>query len=326
MTRKSTIFYAIFLIGIGNTNAQKDLECKTKLSMFHEPAKAKKYDVAYEPWLYVKTNCPDLSLATYADGEKILKHKIENTKGDEKKRFVEDLLELWKARQNYFSSNTPKGEFGAKGCQLLYDHKDELGKSKAELYNCFTDVFNTDKETFTHPKSLYTYFSLMVELFDGGKKADAELFNTYDDINEKIQTEIQNYSEKMNVLISKIESGKTLNQKEDNQKKVYESYLKNYTLIQDNIDAMVSRRANCDNLIPLYSRGFEVHKKDSIWLKRAVSRMYHKQCTEALLYENLVKQYDEIAPSADTKVYVATVLLKKGKNKDANQYLERVIN
>ena len=72
-------------------NAQKDLECKTKLSLFHEPVKAKKYDAAYEDWSFVKTNCPDLNIAIYSDGEKILKHKTKNAKGDIKLEILEDL-------------------------------------------------------------------------------------------------------------------------------------------------------------------------------------------------------------------------------------------
>ena len=33
------------------------------------------------------------------------------------------------------------------------------------------------------------------------KKTDAELSNTYDDVNDRLQFEIQNYSEKLNELI-----------------------------------------------------------------------------------------------------------------------------
>ncbi|WP_299524633.1 hypothetical protein [Winogradskyella sp.] len=320
MTKKSIVFYFFLFIGI--TNAQNNIECQTKLSLANQYVKAKKYDTAYEPWLHIRTNCPELSLAIYADGEKILKYKIGKTEGVEKKGFIEDLIALWKDRKQYFESRTPKGEFGVKSCQLQYDYKDELGKNNNELFDCFDEVFKSDKATFTHPKSLYTYFSLMVELFDEGKKSATELFNTYDDISEKIELEIQNYSEKLNALVLKLEKGKSLTTRESNNRRAYESYLKNYTLIKNNMDAIADEKANCKILIQLYSKGFETHQNDSIWLKRSVSRMYHKKCTDDELYEKLVKQYDEVAPSADTKLYVATVLLKKGKDKEAYQYLE----
>ena len=148
------------------------------------------------------------------------------------------------------------------------------------------------------------------------------LISSYDNINEKIEVEIQNYSEKLNELISKLENGKTLTRKQQNKKKAYESYLKNYALVQNNINVKADERAKCDNLIPMYSRDYEVHKNDSVWLKRSVSRMYHKECTEDALYEKLVKQYDKVAPSADTKIFVATILFKKEKDEEGYKYLE----
>ncbi|WP_353776958.1 tetratricopeptide repeat protein [Winogradskyella sp. 3972H.M.0a.05] len=270
----------------------------------------------------MKTNCPDLSLAIYADGEKILKHKIKASTVEEKKTLIEDLIALWKDRDQYFANKTPKGEYLAKSCQLQYDHKGELGKSKEELYKCFDKVFKTDKTTFTHPKSLYSYFSLSVHMYEEGKKPAAELFNTYDEVSEKIEVEIQNYSEKLNEILSKQESGKTLNRKEVKAKDVCESYLKNYKLIQQNIEALSVSKSTCNILIPLYSKSFETHQNDSIWLKRSVNRMYHKECTEDVLYEQLVKQYDKVSPSADTKIFVATILFKKGKDAEAYKYLK----
>ncbi|APY08221.1 hypothetical protein BWZ20_07860 [Winogradskyella sp. J14-2] len=321
MRLKSILFSVTLLLSFG-TNAQTKLECKTKLSIFHEAVKAKKYDAAYEPWLYVKKNCPDLNLATYADGEKILKHKIENSKGEVQQSFINSMLDLWILRKKYYNSDTPLGEYNTKACQLQYDYKDELGKTNLELFDCFDATFNADKETFTHPKSLYTYFSLVAELFDAQKKTASELFKIYDSVNEKIEVEIQNYSEKLNALVKKVDNGGTLTTNEDNKKRAYESYLKNYGLIQSNMNIIADKRANCSNLIPLYAKDFKVHQNDSIWLKRSVSRMYHKDCTNDDLYETLVKQYDKVAPSADTKVYVATVLFKKAKDEEAYKYLE----
>lgn len=321
MIKKTILFCALFIFSLGILNAQKE-DCNLKLSTFHENVKAKKYKDAYEPWLYVRTQCPDLNIAIYADGEKILKHKIENSVDELKIGFLQDLITLWKERQLYFTNRTAKGEYETKICQLQYDYKDEFGKTNDELYNCFNNAFKADLETFTHPKSLYSYFSLMVDLFEADKQTDAELFNTYDDISEKIQVEIQNYSLKLNQLVSKIEIGEILSAKEKNRKKVYESYLKNYALIQGNIDAILSTKANCDNLIPLYTKDFEANKNDAVWLKRAVSRMYHKECTEDQLYEKLVKQYVKISPSADTNVYMATILIKKNRQQEAFKYLE----
>ena len=100
MKLKSIVFSAIFLLSIG-INAQTELECKTNLSNAHVATQAKNYDAAYGPWLYVKKNCPGLNLATYADGEKIMKHKIETSKGEVQLSFVNAMLDLWILR-NWF--------------------------------------------------------------------------------------------------------------------------------------------------------------------------------------------------------------------------------
>ncbi len=321
MKAKITLLLVLF-IGLNFGFAQQDEECMTKLSIFHEYVKAKNFDAAYEPWMAVRNKCPKFSLAIYSDGEKILEHKAENASGADKEAYLNDLLKLWQERGEHFASKTPKGEYAAQSCQLLYNNKETMHKSTQELYDCFDAAYKLDRDTFTNPKSLYTYFSLMVDLYDAGKKPAADLFNKYDDIVEKIEDEVKNYSLKLNKLIEKEEAGTALTSKEGKYKKYYESYLKAYDQISDGIDQKLGERANCENLIPLYNKDFDANQTNSVWLKRAVSKMYYKECTDDPLYEKLVKAYDEADPSADTKYFVGTILLKNGKENEAIGYFK----
>ena len=320
-TRITLVLALLFFVG-NISFAQQDEECMTKLSIFHEYVKAKNYDAAYQPWMDVRNKCPKFNNAIYIDGEKILDYKIENSSGAEKVAFIEDLIKLWDQRLENFPNKTPKGEYAAQSCQLMYDNRDLLKKTDAELYDCFDAAYKLDKATFTNPKSLYTYFSLMVDLYDAGKKSPQELFDKYDDVVEKVEDEVKNYSEKLNKLIEKEDAGTELTKKEEKYKKYYESYLTAYDQISESIDSKLGIRANCENLIPLYTKGYETSKDDVVWLKRAVSRMYAKECTDDPLYEKLVKAYDEKAPSADTKYFVGTVLLKNGKENEAISYFK----
>ncbi|TWO33317.1 tetratricopeptide repeat protein [Seonamhaeicola sediminis] len=313
-------FLLILLMGLSFGFAQQDEECMTKLSIFHEYVKAKNYDAAYEPWSAVRNKCPKFNNAIYVDGEKILDHKIETSSGTEKLGYINDLLKLYEQRLENFPNKTPRGKYGTMACQLMYDYRKELNKTPEELYECFDAVYNADKENFTNPKSLYTYFSLMVELFDAKKKPAQDLFNKYDDIVDKVEDEVKIYSAKLNILVAKEDEGSALSKKQESYKRYYESYLKAYDQISSGIDGQLGPRANCDNLIPLYTKDFEANKNDAVWLKRAVSRMFYKECTDDPLYEKMVKAYDETAPSADTKYFVATVLLKNGKENEAVNY------
>ncbi|WP_248724497.1 tetratricopeptide repeat protein [Seonamhaeicola sp. ML3] len=323
MKFKFTLFFVCFLINVSLIFAQKDIECKTKLSLFHQDVTVKNFDIAYDNWKFVKDSCPELNIAIYSDGEKILKHKIERTKGEARKRLLNELLGVWESRLNYFPNKTPKGQYSAKSFQLKYDNRDVLEKSTEELYHGFDNAFQMDKKTFNHPKALYTYFSLIMELNEAGKKSLKEVFDKYDDINDKIENEVKNYSLKLNKLVEKQNKKIPLNKTEIKAKSSYKNYLKNYSLVSENINKMIATIADCSNLIQLYTKDFEAHKKDSIWLKRAVSRMYHKECTEDPLYEKLAIAYDEVAPSADTKFFVAIILVKKGKTEEAMNYLAK---
>src|SRR5690606_38691640 len=159
------------------------------------------------------------------------------------------LVKMYGERLEHFPGNTPqgtpKGQTLAKACQLMYEHKDILGKTNAELYECFDAAYTADKDTFTDPRGLYTYFSLMVDLYDAGEKPAEDLFNKYDDIVEKIEGEVKNFSESLNKLIVKQEAGTALTGREEQYKNFYEGSLANYELISAGVDQKLGERANC---------------------------------------------------------------------------------
>lgn len=325
MKTKITLLITLF-IGLSVSFAQQDEESMTKLSIFHEYVKAKNYDAAYQPWMDVRNKAPKFNIAIYADGDKILHHKIKNSAGTEKVDFINDLLKLWEQRAVNFASRTKKGEYAAKACQLMYDHRKELGKTKEELYECFDAAYQLDKATFTNPKSLYTYFSLMVDLFDAGKKPAQDLFNKYDDVVEKKEEEVKNYSEKLNKLIAKEDAGTDLSKKEKSYKKFYESYLKAYDQISGSVDQKLGDRANCENLIPLYKRDFEENKANAVWLQRAAGKMSEKECTDDPLFFELVNAYHELSPSANSAYYLGILKDKENKSNEAIEFYEQAIS
>ncbi|WP_142785177.1 tetratricopeptide repeat protein [Changchengzhania lutea] len=326
MKTKITLVLALLFIGIGAAFAQQNEECMTKLSIFHEYVKAKNYDAAYQPWMDVREACPKFNTAIYVDGEKILDDKIEKATGAEKVNYINDLLKLWKEREANFASKTDKGEYAAKACQLMYDHREALNKTDEELYECFDAAYKLDKATFTNPKSLYTYFSLMVDLYDAGKKPAKDLFNKYDDVFEKVEDEVRNYSENLNKLIEKEEAGTELTKKDGKYKNYYESYLKAYDQISGSIDSKLGERANCENLIPLYTKDFEANKTNALWLQRAAGKMSEKECTDDPLFFKLVNAYHEISPSANSAYYLGILKDKEGKSNEAIKFYEQAIS
>lgn len=326
MKTKITLLITILFLGFNFGFAQQDEECMTNLSIFSEYVKSKNYDAAFEPWMKVRTKCPKFNEAIYIYGEKILKHRIENSSGADKVANIEDLIKLWGEKLQYFSNKAKKGDTYSKMAQLMYDNRELLNKSDAELYNAFNKAYTEDLKTFTNPKGLYTYFSLMVDLYDKGQKQAQDLFNKYDDVVDKIDDENKNYTNKLNELITKYEDEEDMTKKEKKRKKSYESYLKAYDKVSGSIDSKLGSRANCSNLIPLYNKDFEENKEDGIWLKRAVNRMAAKDCTDDPLFFKLVNAYHNTNPSADTAYYLGYLKDKEGNTTEAIKFYNQAID
>ena len=305
--------------------AQSEAELE-KLSIFSENVKSKNYDAAFVPWMELRTTTPKLNKAIYIFGERILKNKISTSEGDEKVKFLLDLLKLWEERSINFPEITPKGAYLAKAGQLNYDNKKLLGQSNEQLYAAFDLAYNTDLETFTNPKSLYTYFSLMVGLYDSTLKSAQELFSKYDDISEKINVEVKNYTNKRNAFLDQDGEVKELSKKDTSRLKSYNSYLKAYSQISGSIDTKLGTRANCENLVPLYSKDFEEFKNDGIWLQRAMNRMYAKGCNDDPLFVTIVEQKNALEPNADTAFYLGILKDKAGNSKEALAFYNQAVD
>jgi tetratricopeptide (TPR) repeat protein len=316
----------MLFLGFNVVSAQGNEEDMNSLSIFVEYAKAKNYNAAYGPWMELRKRNPKFNNAINIYGERILKDKIKNSTGAEKVEFINDLIRLYSERQTNFTSKTKKGEFMAKTCQLKYDNKALLNIGKEDLYNCFDTAYQADQKTFTNPKSLYTYFSLMVDLYDTGKKSAQQLFNKYDDISEKIEFEIKNYTQKLNKYVSEGDEDIQLSPKDARKVKSYSSYLKAYKLIVGSVDSKLGERANCENLIPLYNRDFEEFKNDGIWLQRAMNRMYAKECTDDALFVKIVQQKNKLEPNASTAYYLGILKEKEGNWKEAVGYFNQAVD
>ena len=317
-----SIAFVLSIVNILSSQNQEDIQT---LSIFSEYVKSKNYDAAYTPWMELRQRNPRFNKAIFIYGERILKNKIKTSVGQEKINFINDMLKLWDERKNYFPSSTPVGTYSAKACQLKYDYRSELGYSKHDLLECFSMSYESDSKTFTNPKSLYTYFSIVVDIFELGEISAQELFELYDVITEKVESEVKNYTTKRNSFLDDDGDPKELSRKDSSKLNSYNSYLSAYEKISSSIDTKLGSRANCENLIPLYQRDFESNKNDDLWLQRAMNRMYSKGCNEDPLFVKIVEQKNKLNPDADTSFYVALLKEKSGLNDEALKYYNQAI-
>lgn len=313
--KKQLYFTSLAILGfVGLSNAQaQNPECNTNLSIYSEHVKVKNYDAAYAPWKMVYEHCPSLNWANFLYGKRILEDKIEKTTGAEKDGFIKELLTLYDNSLIHFPAKAKKGAVMVDKVLLQYDNK---MLTDEQMYDDLNKAFKEDRENFTNPKALYIYFSSLVDLNNAGKKDLEEVFVVYDNVSEKIDEENNKLTEVVAQLLPKEDAG-TLTSKEQSQLKSANSYSENYGKISESIDSKLGALANCENLIPLYAKSFEEKKGDVVWVKRAVGRMFSKECTDDPMFRKLFEAQLSLEPSADAYVYGGTLKNKSGDTSGA---------
>ena len=145
--------------------SQSNEECFSNLSIFAEYAKVKNYKEAYQPWLDLKSECPDINSAVYVLGERMLKSFIKNSEGNAKDEFQEDLVDLYDEWLTYFPKSkrgvSEVGKILAIKAQTLIDYK--LAED-SEIFEIYDQAFTKDSKSFKSPKGLYNYFKIYFNL------------------------------------------------------------------------------------------------------------------------------------------------------------------
>ncbi len=295
------------LTGLSMAQAQNP-ECMTNLSIYAEHVKVKNYDAAYEPWKMVYESCPDINKANFSYGERILKSKIESSTGAEKDTYIQDLLTLYDNSLKYFPTNYTKAGVAIDKVLLMYENK---MASDEELFNMLDKAFQEDQANFKNPRALYLYFSSLVDLHDAGKKDLQDVFNTYDDVTGKIEEENKQLTDVVTKLLPKDSLG-TLTSKEKKMLRAATVNSESYGKVASSVDSKLGALADCDNLIPLYEKSFDEKKGDVKWVKRAVGRMFSKECTDDPMFRKLFEAQLALDPSADAYMYGGVLKQKSG--------------
>ncbi|WP_299885385.1 hypothetical protein [uncultured Lacinutrix sp.] len=304
MKTNITLLIAFLFLGTSIGFAQDTEECRTNLSIMSEYVKAKNFDAAYAPYKSLVATCPKYNSGLYKYGEDMFKHFIKNATGDKKVGYINELIAMWDTRALNFASKTPKGKYDAKKAELRYDNRELLGLNDTMIYNEFDAIFKSDLKNFKSPKGLYVYFKYMVKLFDAKQKTAQELFDKYDDVVGKLETEVEKNSAELNKLTAKEASGATLTKKEKRYKKFYTQTLSALDKISGSVDSEIGGRANCETLIPLYQKDYDANKNNAQWLQRAMNKLHAKGCKDDPMFVKVVKQKNTIEPDADTAYYL----------------------
>lgn len=317
MKTKFVLLFTILLLTFsGKSIAQAPDDCQISLSYFTEPAKIKNYEAALPYYEKLIQECPNFNLAIYQYGVKMFEYFIDE-KGDKSK--VNNLIQAWELRLQNFPEQTKEGDVLLTIAQIKFDNNID---TKTEQFNAFDTVFKKYPAEFTSGKSLYTYFSLAVDLHNSGEKDLQEIFNLYDVVISKIDIEKNSLAEKLTPLIDKEEAGTALTEKEQRAKDVYDNNLGVYGTIEGSVNGTLGQLADCVNLVPFYEKDFEAKKNDIDWLKAASNRLDAKDC-ETPLSNKLAIRLHELEPSSISAYLLGKQAEASGKASKAMEYFNQ---
>ena len=310
MKKRIILLVNLFLfLGLQLVNAQAN-ECTIKYNLFKGDYQSKKYDDAFVNWMYLMDNCQKLSINTYKLGDKLAQIRFKDAA--DKTEAAALVKRVYQQRLENFPTKDP--------AKVHSDYATFLVKNKlasdGEVFEILKLAYSIDPNRMS-VKNIYRYFQ---GITDANKDTNPQkVFDTYDDVLESVGEKLIDYAKKLKVLNDKVEAGQELDKKEKRKLRAYTINSKALGQVESGLDQIIIVLSTCDRLIPLYERDFEVNKTNAKWLKRAVSRMFNKECTDDPLFEKLAIAYAEASPSADAYSFVAGVLAKKGDISGAEQ-------
>lgn len=295
MKKITFLLAAMVLLSTAKTNAQEDAkrECTIKYNLFKGDYKSKKYDEAYTNWVYLMDNCKDLSINIYKYGSDL----VQDIRKDPvlAKRVYEQRLK-------YYPNESPAKVHSDYATYLA----DNNLASDKEVFVILEKAYEISPQDMG-VRNIYKYFQGVTDKYKD--ENPQRVFDTYDDVVESVGEKLDGYAKRINELS---DSTRVLDSKE---KRLLQAYQTNSTAlgtIEGGLDAIISEIATCERLVPLYKRDFEANKGNSIWLRRAVSRMFSKDCQDEPMFETLAKAYAEATPSPDSYSFYAGILEKNG--------------
>ena len=316
-TTKLILTFLFFIISAPVVIGQASQECNIKYNLYKGDYVAKNFDAAFENWMWCMDNCKSLSVNIYKHGIKIAEDRLEKAGPGEKQAAVDLVMRVYNQRieQDFRNDNL------ARIYNDIASFKAEQGESEDVVYEWLEKAFKEDP-TSVSPKNIFKYFDIILNRY---KDSDTQrVFDTYDEVGEGVELKRKEYSKKIDLINAK--DSTALSSKDKKNRKTYQAIISNLSLVERGLDSKLAAISTCERLIPFNKKNFEEFKNDPVWLKRAVNRMFNKECTEDPFYDTLVEAYVKAEPSPNASVFYAGILMKKGETNKAMDYFKQAID
>lgn len=261
-------------------------ENETQLSQF---IAKKEYAKAFDLWNDLKKSCQKSSEKIYLLGSKVLQYNIEvASSAEDKDKTVRELISLY----DLYDKNFPENQNGnfEKRAMSFYDNK--VGTND-EIYNYLDQAFNLQKNTFTNPQAIYTYFDLFYNKYKLDKKnvSIEKLISKYIDVFMLIEANNQKYSFKTG----------------------------EYDLVIQGINSLMNDVLTCDNLMPYAKQYYSINKNNSEWLSVAAATFFAK-CENSPMFGSIALELHKVKPTSKSAFYLGSYNLNTSNQDKAIEY------
>lgn len=307
----------VFFIGIFSLSAvaQGAYKCDDNYKVFEGKFLAREYNDAYKIMNELRLKCPKVHENLYVYGETILKYLIETAPSDGQKAFVEDLDAMYGQQYSHY----PASSAGVKKIQLQLDNKII---TRAEAYKAFDAQFEKNRQAFTDYNSLAAYFEMVLDSYNNKGLTDDEYFNKYTAVYAQINAAKAMIAGQRDAVNKKGETT-SLTDIERESLKDFEISLGALETVGEVVQRQSRNVVSCEKLDAYYSKDFESHKNDKVWIESMVDVLYGKRCYNSDMLSKGVLLLHQQKPTKQTSYIMGVVSLKKNKVKEAAAYFEQ---
>ena len=283
----------------GPKYGQDSAKCVMELSLYREFYRQKNIPDAIVHWRWVFNNCPLATQNTYIDGVKIIKFLISKEKDKNiKQKYIDTLMMVYDKRINYFPNNYKTGKnqvgyiLGRKGVDLIKLNPGEY----EEAFKTFKEAVKLEGNNSKAAVLVY-YFRSAIKMVENDKADKSLIVETYDQISDIIDFNIDNNSRKK------------------------QEYIK----IQENTEQTFEPFANCEDLISIYSKKFSDDPENIDLLKKITRVLDKKDCNDNELFFDAAEMLYKLEPTPESALMMGKMSIKKGLDEKAVKYLSEAV-
>ena len=273
---------------------QDSMDCISNVSLYQEFYKQKSYTDCYEPWKEILQHCPRYSKAVYQRGETIMKSMINAaTTTEEREAYIDELMNMFELRiQNFGEEAMVK----AKKAQTLSMLRP---KDVKNIYEIYAEAVNAGIDQIDE-NYVTLYFKATVDYVQAGFAEPTLVVDNYDIASERLENLLEE------VVDDSVKADKI------------RSYI-------NNVEAVFSPYASCDQLIDIYQKKFEADPQNPTLLKKITNIMMKKGCTDNSLFFAATENLYEVEPSPSTAMRMGTMCYGKKQYGKAIEYIQDAV-